>query len=138
MSKDVPILDLVRAAAACWVMLAHLTLIGGRPVFLLSQGSLGVEVFIFISGFLMTLILKDEAHVTWGGLRRFYVRRFFRIMPAFWVCLPPLRSGSRGRRAWKWRGRVAVREWPAAAQVPNPVSVRFLSDGSRSPAAVQR
>ena len=68
-------------------MAAHISLIGGRRVFLLSQGSLGVEVFIFISGFLMTLILKDMSRISWSGLRQFYLRRFFRIAPAFYVAL---------------------------------------------------
>lgn len=68
-------------------MVAHISLIGGHPVFLLSQGSLGVEVFIFISGFLMALILKDEARVDADALRRFYIRRFFRIAPSFYAAL---------------------------------------------------
>ncbi|MGI8437847.1 MAG: acyltransferase family protein [Chthoniobacterales bacterium] len=85
MKKDLPILDLARGAAACWVMLAHLTLIGGRPIVGLSQGRLGVEVFIFISGFLMTLILKDD--VALDGVGGFYLRRFFRIAPSFYFAL---------------------------------------------------
>lgn len=44
-------------------------------------------MFIFISGFLMTLILKDVSRITWSGLRQFYLRRFFRIAPAFYVAL---------------------------------------------------
>lgn len=87
MTKELPILDLARAMAACWVMLAHLTLMGGHRVFLLSQGSLGVEVFIFISGFLMTLILKDDTSLKGDDLRRFYVRRFFRIAPSFYFAI---------------------------------------------------
>ena len=86
-SKELPILNLARAVAACWVMAAHISLIGGKRVFLLSQGSLGVEVFIFISGFLMTLILQDESNVSRAGVTRFYIRRFFRIAPAFYAAL---------------------------------------------------
>lgn len=56
-------------------------------MFLLSQGSLGVEVFIFISGFLMTLILKDATSLDAPTLRKFYVRRFFRIAPAFYAAI---------------------------------------------------
>ncbi len=66
-------------------MIAHLTLIGGAPVFLLSQGRLGVEIFIFLSGFLMTLILKDDA--LFGRLKGFYIRRFFRIAPSFYLAV---------------------------------------------------
>jgi peptidoglycan/LPS O-acetylase OafA/YrhL len=87
MNKHLPILDLARAGAACWVMIAHLTLIGGRSVFVVSQGSLGVEVFIFISGFLMTMILKDEPRVSGASVRQFYIRRFFRIAPSFYLAL---------------------------------------------------
>ncbi len=68
-------------------MIAHLMLIGGRSVFVLTQGSLGVEVFIFISGFLMTMILAEETELTARGVSQFYIRRFFRIAPLFYLAV---------------------------------------------------
>ena len=45
-------------------------------------GQHGVTIFFVVSGFLITRNLLRS-----GDLRRFYIRRFFRLMPAAWVCL---------------------------------------------------
>ena len=76
-----PALDGLRAIAVSLVMVghyAHLT-----PV-----GSLGVETFYAISGFLITWLLLREYAMT-GVIvkRRFYLRRALRIFPAFYVFL---------------------------------------------------
>ena len=72
---EFPILNAARAFAALWVMVAHVTLIGAKPVFLLSQGFLAVECFIFISGFLMMLLLARERSLNLSSALRFYTRR---------------------------------------------------------------
>jgi peptidoglycan/LPS O-acetylase OafA/YrhL len=84
---EFPILNAARAAAALWVMVAHVTRIGAKPVFLLSQGYLAVECFIFISGFLMMLLLARERSLNLSSALRFYTRRFFRIAPSFYLAL---------------------------------------------------
>ncbi|HEX5459610.1 MAG TPA: acyltransferase [Steroidobacteraceae bacterium] len=54
----------------------------------LDLGNLGVRVFFVISGFLITSLLVREQLATGRiSLKQFYLRRFFRIMPAYWVYL---------------------------------------------------
>jgi peptidoglycan/LPS O-acetylase OafA/YrhL len=49
---------------------------------------LGVLLFFLLSGFLITgLLLNEEINTGCISLRRFYVRRVLRIMPAFYVML---------------------------------------------------
>lgn len=84
---DFPILNAARAFAALWVLIAHVMLIGGRPVFVVSQGYLAVECFIFISGFLMMLLLSRERSLNLSNTLRFYTRRFFRIAPSFYLAI---------------------------------------------------
>lgn len=51
-------------------------------------GNLGVRVFLVISGFLITSLLLREYERTGSiSLKQFYLRRFFRIMPAYWTYL---------------------------------------------------
>lgn len=84
---EFPVLNAARAFAALWVLAAHVTRIGARPVFLLSQGYLAVECFIFISGFLMMLLLVRERSLNLPSALRFYTRRFFRIAPSFYLAI---------------------------------------------------
>ena len=48
-------------------------------------GRIGVVIFFAISGFLIPSSLKGEIG---EGTRRFIIRRFFRLFPAYWVSLP--------------------------------------------------
>ena len=51
-------------------------------------GPLGVETFFVISGFVICRMLMAEEHKTeWVSLKGFYLRRFFRILPALWLYL---------------------------------------------------
>jgi peptidoglycan/LPS O-acetylase OafA/YrhL len=55
---------------------------------MLANGQIGVAIFFVISGFLITNLLLKELDGTGGiSLRRFYVRRAFRILPAYYVFL---------------------------------------------------
>ena len=82
------VLDIARSLASLWVLGAHFSILTGQPIFLLSQGRLPVEMFIFISGFLMCEITRKskDPRKLWES---FYIRRFFRIAPSFFlaVCL---------------------------------------------------
>ncbi len=54
----------------------------------IDPGNLGVRIFFVISGFLITgLLLSEHAKTGTISLRRFYLRRAFRIMPAFYAFL---------------------------------------------------
>ena len=71
-----PEIDGLRAFAVIPVILFHLKLAG------FGAGSLGVDVFFVISGFLITSIVKREADAGTFSFRRFWARRIRRIMPA--------------------------------------------------------
>ncbi len=89
-----PFLDGLRALAAFWVLLHHLFvqwelydyfgkgLSGIYP--LVTVGFFGVDVFFVISGFLITGLLLPELKET-VNLKRFYVRRFLKIVPHYYA-----------------------------------------------------
>ena len=78
-----PHLDGLRALAICWVVLHHMP-VHFPPWFaaVVNRGDLGVEVFFAISGFVVVQSLLSSP-----GLPQFYLKRIFRIVPAFWVTL---------------------------------------------------
>jgi peptidoglycan/LPS O-acetylase OafA/YrhL len=65
-------------------MLWHFNTVPVLGLWRLDYGNLGVRVFFLISGFLITSLLLKEDTI---HLRQFYVRRFARIMPAYWLYL---------------------------------------------------
>ncbi len=77
-----PALDGVRALAVAAVVMFHL------PATHLDGGYLGVDVFLVLSGYLITALLMAEATVT-GRIRlgRFWMRRIRRLIPALVVML---------------------------------------------------
>jgi peptidoglycan/LPS O-acetylase OafA/YrhL len=86
----IPSLDGLRAVSIALVVLAHLN--GTRYFPTLPElgnwqlGNLGVRVFFVISGFLITTLLLEESDRTGTvSLFHFYLRRFFRIFPAFYA-----------------------------------------------------
>ncbi len=89
----IPSLDGLRAFSIGLVLFAHVAETPGFPIdgkaFGVSKlGSIGVDMFFVISGFLITLLLIREREKTGDtSLVKFYVRRFFRIMPAYFTFL---------------------------------------------------
>jgi len=72
----IPGLDGWRALSVMLVMLAHF---GFNEVV---PGGLGVTIFFFISGFLITTLLIKERNTAGSvSIRDFYIRRFLRLMP---------------------------------------------------------
>lgn len=78
---SIPSLDGIRAFSFMLVFMAHL----GVP---LIPGGFGVTVFFFLSGYLITTLLRREAEATQHvNLKLFYLRRALRILPPFYVVL---------------------------------------------------
>ncbi|HEY0786521.1 MAG TPA: acyltransferase [Acidobacteriaceae bacterium] len=90
-SRSIPSLDGLRAFSVLIVILGHteskfLDRIPFNEIF--RQGAQGVAVFFVISGFLIThLLLKELKRDDQINLKRFYLRRTFRIFPPFYAYL---------------------------------------------------
>jgi len=83
---QVPALDGLRAVLILAVLIHHWSLIADSP--LLPWGSLGVDIFFVVSGFLITSLLVEEYSATsTTSLKRFYVRRALRLLPALFLAV---------------------------------------------------
>ncbi len=103
MQDHIPSLDGLRAVAVGFVVLSHLQLVftpglvtavtvslfsvaGHKLTFV--QGGFGVTIFFFLSGFLITTLLRMEFERTGKiSLRDFYLRRVLRIFPPLYLVL---------------------------------------------------
>ena len=92
-TRNIPSLDGMRAVSILLVIVAHSSRNFSRWVPLplstyLLFAHTGVSVFFVISGFLITSLLLKELDATGDiGLKRFYLRRAFRIFPPFYLYL---------------------------------------------------
>ncbi|MCL2013020.1 MAG: acyltransferase [Cystobacterineae bacterium] len=78
----IPTLDGLRAVSFFIVFLAHAGLERWVP------GGFGVTVFFFLSGFLITTLMRMEFEKTGSvSFKKFYLRRVLRIFPPFYVVL---------------------------------------------------
>lgn len=82
-------LDLIRAFSICLVLFQHgkMNIPGLAPM---KIGSVGVEIFFVLSGFLIGGILFKEIDKNQGffaTLKNFWVRRWFRILPLYYAVL---------------------------------------------------
>jgi peptidoglycan/LPS O-acetylase OafA/YrhL len=84
-----PILDGVRGVAILAVLSVHTSHLFGWSI--LKGGSVGVDIFFVLSGFLITCLLLEEWNRTGGiNLKNFYVRRGLRLVPALTLVLATL------------------------------------------------
>lgn len=103
-ASSLPVLDGFRAFSMILVLLFHtfaiyasvhpdleitdLVVMGGFATGLAWNGDKGVDIFFVISGFLITgILLKQidrDRHIALGN---FYLRRFLRLSPAYWLVL---------------------------------------------------
>jgi peptidoglycan/LPS O-acetylase OafA/YrhL len=74
-----PSLDGLRTICIVFTLLYH---VDGVPNFI--NGSIGVDVFFPLSGFLITGILLRNG---WSDLKGYYIRRLFRIAPVYYLSL---------------------------------------------------
>lgn len=80
-----PALDGLRAIAVLLVATFH---IEGAHTFAALHGGVGVVIFFVLSGFLITsLLIEEERRNGVVNLRAFYIRRTFRIFPAYYIVL---------------------------------------------------
>jgi peptidoglycan/LPS O-acetylase OafA/YrhL len=80
--KIIPSLDGIRAIAVLLVVLGHSGLEGLVP------GGLGVTIFFFLSGYLISTLMLAENERTGGiNILKFYVRRMLRLMPPLFISL---------------------------------------------------
>jgi peptidoglycan/LPS O-acetylase OafA/YrhL len=93
-SRNIPSLDGLRAISVLMVLSNHMSvelqrIIPFVPYWLYNfWGTCGVQAFFVISGFLITYLLLKEWNVTGTiSLKRFYLRRAFRIFPPLYAYL---------------------------------------------------
>lgn len=100
----IPSLDGLRAVSFFIVFVAHIGYEAQVP------GGFGVTVFFFLSGFLITTLMRMEFEKRRDvNLKQFYLRRVLRILPPFYVVLAAsLAAGLSGLVP-------SVIEWPAIA-----------------------
>ncbi len=86
-------LDGIRGFSALWVLAGHCAYRAGWAPSLLGTPGLAVDIFIIISGFLMSYHYGEVGdRNSWKSLqtwRVFYIRRFFRIAPLYYFLLIP-------------------------------------------------
>ena len=83
-------LDLLRGVAVLLVVASHCAseaagVVPGLTAFAMDYGQLGVQLFFIVSGYTMMLTFGDK--INSAGVRSFYVRRVFRIVPLFWIAI---------------------------------------------------
>ena len=76
-----PELDGIRALCIIFTILEH---VGGKPWWI--NGSIGVDCFFALSGWLITsLMIREHQNQGAVSLRNFYIRRIFRIAPLYYL-----------------------------------------------------
>jgi peptidoglycan/LPS O-acetylase OafA/YrhL len=121
-----PALDGLRGVAALLVVAYHF---GGREFAWLS-GWTGIQVFFVLSGFLLTtLALREESSFGSVSLRNFWVRRLFRITPAYFVVLLAmiLTTSRRGGSDWIRMQEALPHYWTFTNEFGHPDSPWMLS-----------
>ena len=103
--------DVLRSLAILLVMLVHLP-VAATPhslVGIRTYAWLGVDIFFVLSGFLIgTQLFKEVCRTGGVDLKSFYIRRAFRIFPAFFVVLglytifPVLRDAPTMQPVWSF------------------------------------
>ncbi|MDH4570038.1 acyltransferase [Pseudomonas sp. BN414] len=91
MVREFEFVNFFRAIAALWVLVAHCMIWGGWYWEALPAAKIAVNLFMLISGFLMmanATARKDSEPMTTGkSWARFWVRRYFRLAPAYYLSL---------------------------------------------------
>lgn len=93
-ARDSSFLNLFRGFAALWVAVAHCFIWGkgGVDPYFLLEPKKAVDLFMVLSGFLMIYTVdkakaSGEDPQSWRTWRDFYLRRYFRIAPVYYLAL---------------------------------------------------
>ncbi len=86
-----PELEGLRGLASLWVLLGHICLLVQCRIPLLYDPGMGVDLFILLSGYLMAKNYQERREKEpWNSpdtFRKFWLRRFFRIAPLYYLLL---------------------------------------------------
>jgi peptidoglycan/LPS O-acetylase OafA/YrhL len=122
----IPSLDGLRAVAIFIVFLSHVGLSHIVP------GLFGVTIFFFLSGYLITTLMRMECERTGSvNLRDFYMRRALRIFPPFYLVLGVI--ALLGVNAWTHGGF----SWAAMAAQAGFISNYWEIQGGLQPAGTE-
>jgi peptidoglycan/LPS O-acetylase OafA/YrhL len=90
-ANRIPSLDGLRAVSILLVVVGHWAELRYHSDVAGAFANLGVRIFFIISGYLITtLLLREHAKTSTIGLKHFYVRRAYRILPAAMVFMVPV------------------------------------------------
>jgi peptidoglycan/LPS O-acetylase OafA/YrhL len=120
---QIPSLDGLRAVAFLLVFVSHAGWQRSVP------GGFGVTIFFFLSGYLITTLLRQElAHRGAISLRLFYARRLLRIWPPFYIVLAVVTIATlAGLLTMKLQSGAL---WALALHVTNYRTIFFGLDGA--------
>lgn len=118
MVKEYAFINLFRALAAFWVLLEHCMVWGGWYGLPIPPAKIGVDLFMIISGFLMAANAAARDAVEPLSVRRnrirFWLRRFFRIAPAYYLSLAVAAlAGSHFLGGYAELQKLNPSQWPA-------------------------
>lgn len=86
-----PEMEGFRGFASLWVFLGHICILTNCNIPLIGKPSYGVDLFVLLSGFLMTKNYIERREIEkWNSRNtfiKFYIRRFFRIAPLYYLLL---------------------------------------------------
>lgn len=83
LARQIGQFEALRGVAATWVFVSHALLIAELPVPILNNGGLAVDLFIILSGFVVTLLVLRRAE-PYG---RYIFRRGARLYPLYLIAL---------------------------------------------------
>lgn len=122
-------LDGLRGLAALWVMMGHCVMLAGWSLPVIDKPDLGVDLFMMLSGFLMVFHYQERAQKEpWsepGTWWRFWLRRYFRIAPFYYVALAVALMVGPALFAW----RLLVDQFVGLA---SPPAATFIDHGFRN------
>jgi len=102
-------IEALRGVAALMIVIYHFVELGQFPIppalgFVRSHFGLGVPLFYVLSGFVLAWGYAERLALGRGEAVKFYVRRFFRIAPLFYLTMVCWRA--MGSLLWSWPANI--------------------------------